>query len=328
MTKHRIRCPALFTNNCELRKFKIMEEERVCVTGATGHLGLSVVEELRARDVPVVAVARNSTEPNVSRLRELGAVVVFVDASKKEESYADALVSVKTAISCMASIPDFLAIDRDANIRFGRQALQAGVRHLLLVATFEGRASMHMSAFTAAKEEAVDTLQRECEHYGATFTVLRPNAYFKDLTDQAFESVLTHGRHTVLGDGFHRINPIAREDVASFVADCVQETRGGEYLLGGPDIFTFREIGILAAQVIGNEQILKIRVIPLWLLRLVAFILSVLGHVSGAARHYEAITNWMLYVSTHDAVAPSSGKRHLLDEYKRKFENVGKEKLQ
>ena len=41
--------------------------ERVCVAGATGHLGLAVVEELRSRNVEVVAVARNSSSSNLSR---------------------------------------------------------------------------------------------------------------------------------------------------------------------------------------------------------------------------------------------------------------------
>jgi divinyl chlorophyllide a 8-vinyl-reductase len=306
---------------------KTMSEPRVCIAGATGHLGLAVVEELCARGITVVAVARNAASSNVARLREMDAIVVFVDASdKSQESYTYALVSATTAISCLASpirhvdeSSDFWAIDRDATIRFGCQALTAGVRHLILVSTFEGRESRHISAFSAAKEEAVDALRLECERAQATLTVMRPNAYFKDLTDGAFESVFRKSRHTILGDGKNRINPIAREDVATFMADCIRDGRGGEFLLGGPDIFSMYEIGVLAAQTMGKEEELQTPVIPLWKLRLLAGILSLIGHLSRPARRQAALIHWMLYVSTHDAVAPCWGKRHLRDDYESKF---------
>jgi uncharacterized protein YbjT (DUF2867 family) len=170
---------------------------------------MAVVEELCVRDTTMVAIVRNAAHSKFARLREMGATVVFVDASDMlKESYKSALVLATTAISCLASpikhvdeFSDFWAIDRDATIRFGRQALTAGVQHLILVSTFEGQASRHVSTFSAAKEEAVDALLLECERTQATLTVLHPNAYFKDLTDGAFESVFWKSRRTILGDG-------------------------------------------------------------------------------------------------------------------------------
>lgn len=289
----------------------------------------------------VVAVARNASSPGASRLVELSATsaleVMWVDASQPHEhsssSYATGLSSAATAISCLAAgyqntgrvaqtkNNDFYAIDRDANIRFGREAIKAGVKHLLLVATFEGKVARKVSAFADAKEAAVDVLREECKRAGVVFTVLRPTAYFKDLTDRAFQNVLKNGRHLVLGGGSCRINPIAREDVAVFIADCIQNVDGGEYCLGGPDVFTFREIGILAAKVIGNEPDLKIDTFPLWLLRLNAFVWGLFGLCFRSAHRRAALLNWMIYVSTHDAIAPCHGKRRLMDEYKIKYEN-------
>eukprot|EP00978_Attheya_sp_CCMP212_P045537 scaffold350243_cov32-Attheya_sp.AAC.1 len=256
---------------------------------------------------------------------------------------------------------DFWTVDRDANIRFGRAAFGAGVKHLLLVSTCEGRESRSVSEFSAAKEDAVDVLRRECHCHNTTLasaadtnntniqfevTVVRPNAYFKDLTNRAFDAVLTHERHTVLGHGTHLINPIAREDVATFIADCVQgkqqHERGRDYPMGGPDIFTFREIGMLAAKVIHRHNNMSssssptmrghlditIREIPLWKLRVMGTLLQGLHHLLvlvGCCRQYErgarrraAVLHWMIHVSTHDAVAPCYGSRRLEDEYERK----------
>jgi uncharacterized protein YbjT (DUF2867 family) len=208
----------------------------------------------------------------------------------------------------------------DANIRFGLEAVRAGTKHVILVATFEGRDSRHLTEFSDAKESAVDAIGAKCRQTGVAFTVIRPTAYFSDLTNRAFDSVLKRGRYTVVGDGSHRINPVDGDDVAVFIADCIGNPRmaGREHQIGGPDIFTFREIGLLAAEVIGLPGPLRIRSIPLWLLRLVAALAAMVGLVSPGSRRSAAILRWMIYSSIHDAVAISCGMRRLYDNFRSK----------
>jgi uncharacterized protein YbjT (DUF2867 family) len=215
------------------------------------------------------------------------------------------------------STNDFWAIDRDANIRFGLEAISAGARQIVLVATFEGRDSRGLTEFSEAKESAVDAIAAACSQAGVAFTVIRPTAYFSDLTNRAFDSVLKQGRYTVLGDGSHRINPVDGNDVALFLADCLVDPKkaGREHQVGGPDTFTFREIGLLAAEVIGLPNPLKIRSVPLWCLRCIAALAAVGGLVSLKFRRSAAILRWMLYSSSHDAVAPACGTRRLVDEF-------------
>jgi len=297
---------------------------QVCVAGGTGYLGSRLVAQLRARSMPVVAILKDrSCEPDQHKLNALGATLAFVDASRIE-SYAQVLSGVQIAISCMASsnahvdsTDDFLAIDRDANIRFGLEAVCSGAEHVILVATFEGRDSRRLTEFSNAKETAVDAIRTACNKAGVAFTVIRPTAYFSDLTNRAFDSVLRRGRYTVVGNGSHRINPVDGDDVALFVADCIDNPKmaGRAHQIGGPDIFTFREIGYLAAEVIGLPHPLKIRSIPLWLLQFVAAMAAVAGLASSKSRRSAAILRWMIYATTHDAVAISCGTRHLYDEF-------------
>lgn len=301
-----------------------MKQCRVCVAGATGYLGSRVVAALRARSMPVVAILRDrSSIADQRRLSRLGATLAYVDAARLEP-YGPAVLGAGVAVSCMASANvhvdarnDFWTIDRDANIRFGLAALRAGATHLILVATFEGRASRYVSAFSAAKEAAVDALSAACHEAGAAFTVIRPTAYFSDLTDRAFDSVRKEGRHTVLADGSHRINPVDGEDVAAFIASCISDPvkAGFEYQLGGPDIFSFREIGTLAAEVLGRADSLKIRMIPIWPLRLAAALASAAGLALRASRRSAAMLQWMIWSGTHDAVAPVCGTRRLRDTF-------------
>ena len=295
-----------------------------CVAGATGYLGRRVVAELRARARPVVAILKDqSCAADQTALVSQGAALAFVDASRRED-YADALAGAVVAISCMASTgahvdaqDDFWAIDLDANIRFGRAAVRAGVRHIVLVATFEGRASRRVSAFSDAKECAVDAIGAACRQAGVAFTVIRPTAYFSDLTDRAFDTVLKKNRHTVIGDGSHRINPVAGNDVATFLVDCIDDPAraGGQHPVGGPDVFSFREIGLLAAEVLGKSKSPRINSIPVWGLQLVARLAAVAGVASRGARRSAAMLSWMIYSGTHDAIAPACGTLRLRDEF-------------
>ena len=297
---------------------------KVCVAGATGYLGRRVVAELRARYVPVVAILKDRTcVADQTGVASQGAALAFVDAARLEP-YAEVLSGAAVAVSCMASADshvdatdDFWAIDRDANIRFGLEAVRAGVHHIVLVATFEGRASRRVSEFSDAKECAVDAVGAACRQAGVTFTVIRPTAYFSDLTDRAFDSVLKKSRHTVIGDGSHRINPVAGDDVAAFLVDCIDDPAkaGREYPVGGPDVFSFREIGLLAAEVLGRSKSLRISSIPIWSLQLVAALAAAAGLVSRGNRRSAALLRWMIYSGTHDAVAPACGRRRLRDEF-------------
>jgi uncharacterized protein YbjT (DUF2867 family) len=187
------------------------------------------------------------------------------------------------------------------------------VRHVILVATFEGPASRRQSEFSDAKEQAVDGVRLACETAHVALTVIRPTAYFSDLTDRAFESVAKHHRYTQIGDGSHRINPIDGDDVAEFIWNHLAPDGAldRDYPIGGPDIMTFHEIGCLAAECLGTQGTLRFRRIPVAVLRLLAALAVGAGKVSHRWRRSAAILNWMIYAGTHDAVAPSTGKRHL-----------------
>jgi uncharacterized protein YbjT (DUF2867 family) len=129
----------------------------------------------------------------------------------------------------------------------------------------------------------------------------------------------------VIGDGSRRINPIHGDDVTGFIADCLTDPgrAGREHLVGGPEVFTYLEIGELAAEVLGKQGALRIKSIPVALLRVAAAITLVAGVVSRASRRRAALLRWMIYASTHDAVAPVSGTRRHRDEFLRKRAALG-----
>jgi uncharacterized protein YbjT (DUF2867 family) len=300
----------------------------VFIAGATGYLGWFLTRKLCAEGWRVIAAAKDESERDAcGHLKAMGASVVLRDAAKMA-SWKDILPICGTVLSCMASgnpgadaSNDFWAIDKDANARLGAESATAGVRHFLLSATFEGPDSRAVTALSEAKEAAVDAIRDSAKASGMLFTVIRANAYFKDLTNRFFDSVLRDGSFSVFGGGTTRINPIHGADVADFVSDIVSDPgkAGKEYPIGGPDVFTFREMGMLAAEVIKPVGGVHIRDGSLAPFEAMAFLSSLAAPFSRAARVRNALIRWMLYALTHDAVAPVCGQRHLLEEYRERL---------
>jgi divinyl chlorophyllide a 8-vinyl-reductase len=73
-----------------------------------------------------------------------------------------------------------------------------------------------------------------------TFSIVRPTAFFKSVSGQ-YESILEGNPYVLFGDGaVTRCNPIAAEDLATFMCDSAleeqKEQRWGKVVnVGGPD---------------------------------------------------------------------------------------------
>lgn len=68
-----------------------------------------------------------------------------------------------------------------------------------------------------AKEEAVDYITYRCQQHGLHCSIIRPTAYFKDLTDWPWVAVRDSGSITIIGSGETRINPIHGADLADYI---------------------------------------------------------------------------------------------------------------
>ena len=224
-------------------------------------------------------------------------------------------------------------MDRDASINVWRAAAASKVRTFVLVATFEGRASRSRAAISEAKEQAVDTVMRESRAAGVRFCVLRPTAYFKDMTAWLVDPILAGRPARITGSGAPRINPIDGADLAQLVRECVAEggSENRELLVGGPQVYTLRGMAELAVEVAGPARpggeggagttggdqaaaasaadLIKPR--RLWPLRLLAPFARCLSPFSSRAAALADGARFVLYSATHDAVGDPYGRRLL-----------------
>lgn len=158
------------------------------------------------------------------------------------------------------------------------------LRVFVMVATFEGKESRRAEAISEAKEEAVDRVVAAARADAAKLAsaaavgggagsgeaatalkvrILRPTAYFRDMSSWLLEPLLAGNKKDVVltGDGGTRINPVDGRDVAKLIREEIEACSSSsspspsatelvrEIPVGGPQVFTLRSMAALAAEV-------------------------------------------------------------------------------
>jgi uncharacterized protein YbjT (DUF2867 family) len=133
--------------------------------------------------------------------------------------------------------------------------------------------------------------------------VIRPTGYFSFFAE--ILKLERQGRGMVIGSGEARTNPIDEADLAEVCVRAVDE-EVQEVDVGGPDVFTRREIVELAFAALGRPP--QVRSLPPRLFRSVARVAKPLN------LRLAALLDFGAAVSQVDAVAPANGRR-TLDAY-------------
>ena len=215
----------------------------IVVTGAGGHLGRLVVEELLGRGVPAEQIV--ATTRRVEALDDLAARGVQVRPADFD--------APETLAAAFAGAEKVLIV---SGTDFGRRvaqhtaaaaaAQQAGAGLVVYTsAPYADTTSMQLAAEHAGTEAAIRAL-------GVPFTFLRNSWYFENYTPQ-IPAYLEHGAvFGAAGDG--RISGAARADYAAAAAAVLagEGHQGKVYELGGDQSFTLGELAAAVADVSGK----------------------------------------------------------------------------
>jgi len=273
------------------------------VAGATGYLGRHVVATLHSSGFKVRALARDPAR--LREARELCDEVFVAEATLNDslEGLCDGIEIVFSSIGIrsFAPRPSFWEVDYQANMNLLSRARAAAVRHFIFVSVLNADRIRTRVAAAEARERVVDALMAS----GITWTVLRPTGFFNDM-EELFK-MARRGVFYVIGDGTTRINPIHGADVAEQVVRCIGDPQAHNQAMGigGPDVFTTRQIGELAFEALGRPP--KIRSIPPWLLGTASFLLTPFN--ANAA----ALLRAMQVVSMMDMTGTPCGGHRLRD---------------
>ena len=237
------------------------EEVRVVVFGATGYVGRFVVRELVSRGYQVVAFTRERSGIGGRQDRDQaiadfpGAEVCFGDVTDPQSIAAAAFHQpADVVVSCLASRTggrqDSWAIDHDATLNTYREGRRAGAAHYVLLSAICVQKPELDSYKSKLAFEAVLRDDAEISH-----SIVRPTAFFKSLAGQV-ESCRKGAPYVMFAEGeLARCKPISEQDLARFMADCIQdESKRNQVLpIGGPGpALSAREQGNMLFRALGR----------------------------------------------------------------------------
>jgi divinyl chlorophyllide a 8-vinyl-reductase len=209
--------------------------KRVVVVGATGYIGKYVVKESVRRGYETVAFVRPGSQKRDDYFA--GAQIIEGDVCD-EKSVRDLAFGKETdvVISCLASRSgiksDSYKIDYQATLNCLNAARDAKVGHFILLSAF--CVKKPLLQFQKAKLKFEEALTSAGD---IRYSIVRPTAFFKSVSGQL--ELLQQGWPFVMfGDGkICQCNPIAENDLASYMLNCVdEEDKWNQILdLGGPD---------------------------------------------------------------------------------------------
>jgi uncharacterized protein YbjT (DUF2867 family) len=228
--------------------------EPILLTGASGYVGSHLLDELRRRDLPVRALARNPAKlpPDVDA-RE-GDVVAGT-------GLADALAGCRRAVYLVHSMEggggDFAARDREAAVNFGEAARDAGVERVIYLGGLGSDAS---SEHLRSRDEVAGLLRERVPElvYARAAMIIGPGSasfeMLRHLTRRLPVMIAPRWLET-------RTQPIAIADVAAALADLTErDAAPAEVELGGAEVLSYREMIRRTASVLGRRPPIVIRV--------------------------------------------------------------------
>jgi NADH dehydrogenase len=255
-----------------------MANDLVTVFGASGFVGRHTVRALAAQGYRIRAVSRR---PNLANFLlpagHVGQIQIVKGNVNSEDDIARAIdgaamVVIAAGVMFGHGLQSLEAINTDAPGRIARAALKAGVGTLVHVSAI-GADTEAISEYARTKglgERAVrDGFPRA--------VIMRPSLVFGP-EDSFFNRFAAMARFLpalpLIGGGKTRFQPVFVGDVAAAIARAVDTASmaGRTYQLGGPKIYSFRELMQFILAETGRKRLLV--PLPFWLAGLQGFILE------------------------------------------------------
>lgn len=243
-----MRCSPFVPARCTVRPrlgyHDFMAEKLITVFGGTGFLGRRVVRQALAAGWDVRAAAR-SPAPGVFAAQDRQPEQLAVDIRDPE--------AVAAAVRGAAGVVNAVAL----YVEDGRGSFETthviGASHVAQAAKRESARLVHVSGIGVDRRSRSPYIraralgeERVLDAYPDS-VILRPSALFGP-GDALLSTMTSMIRWLPLiplfGDGDSRVQPVHVDDVAQAVLAAMvrNEARGATYELGGPEVFTYREL--------------------------------------------------------------------------------------
>jgi uncharacterized protein YbjT (DUF2867 family) len=218
--------------------------DTILVTGAGGTIGREAVKQLAAAKAKVRAGIYNEAQKDA--INVAGVEIVPFDF-ENHESIASALSGVEKALL----ITPFSDKMVEYTHNFVNAAKQSGLKHILRISMMNADINSPSSALR---------LHAECEdiirNSGIPYTIIKPNWFMQDFLNYA-SSIKAQGTYRAPINLKGSISFVDARDVAAICTMALLNNGGGEYVLTGPQTFTYRQVEDNFAYVLTKRIIFK-----------------------------------------------------------------------
>lgn len=247
-----------------------MDNRQVTVFGGSGFVGRYVVRALAARGLRVRVAVRHPQLADFTRTAgDVGQVMAVLANLRFPQSVAAAIagsgIVVNAAgISYQRGRQRYRAVHADGARHIAEAAAKAGVSRLIHISGIGAQQPRSGNAFVESKAEA----EHEMNRAFPGVTILRPSVVFGP-EDKFFNRLAAAAQLApimpIFGDGMAKFQPVFAGDVAAAVAQAVADahTAFGVYELGGPRVYTYRELVELTLRMTSrHRRLLSVPVLP------------------------------------------------------------------
>lgn len=256
-----------------------MDYTRVTVFGGSGFLGRHIVRQLAAEGMKVRVAVRHIGNIAFAEPPGDGSITPVYADVRDETLVSHAVASAEAVVNAVGLYVEkrdatFDAVHVQGALNVARQASRAGVARLIHISGI-GADPDSESRYVRARARGESVVQEAFE--GAT--TLRPSVLF-GREDAFFNTLARLVRFSpvlpLFGHGASLLQPVFAGNVAEAVVNVLAEptSRGKVYELGGPRVYSYKELVELLVKRLGRKRILV--PIPYFLWELQAALLSVL----------------------------------------------------
>ena len=252
----------------------------VTVFGGSGFLGRHTVCALARAGYRVRVAVRH---PNLAMYLLPAGNVGQIELRKTDITDADqvkaALAGADAAINFVGVLYErghqkFHALHAEAAETIAREAAAEGAKTLVQISAI-GASEDSRSKYAASKGEG----ERRVRDAFPDATIIRPSIVFGP-EDDFFNRFAWLARLSpvlpLIGGGHTKFQPVFAGDVAAAIVTCVSDaaTAGKTYELGGPDVYTFKQLMQMILRITRRRRILV--PVPFWAAYVKAFFLQFL----------------------------------------------------
>ncbi|MBV7339329.1 SDR family oxidoreductase [Chloroflexi bacterium TSY] len=214
------------------------------VIGATGQLGGEIVRLMRAMDMPVRAMVRETSDlAKVDQLRQLGVDLVYGDLKDRLSLDASCegiktVISTATAMRTRQAGDSIWSVDRDGHLKLIDAAKGANVKHMT-----------YISLQTHPETECPLTIAKHAIDYrlqtsGLGYTIIRPGYFMESWLNPTTSSKGDNGWLRIYGDGTRPISWVSYKDLPRLIVATLDNPDVHKAILpiAAPEVVSPREI--------------------------------------------------------------------------------------